>query len=194
MLDSLNNQPIGSYRLRVQNLGQTRFFDQLNFELHLIDPHSNKPSSPIFRGLYNAGRPSIYVPVWIDGEFVESMTEDNKRKTDDQSSVHRLPFSVVEQIAQKLGALIPPGGRFWLAYESFAGEGEMMRETRAGLLANIPLGQRRLAFCSSARIAGSDCAIGIFPRAVARVRASYRETRRSAPTTPSSAPLKAFSS
>ncbi len=174
MLDSLNDQPIGSYRLRVEYLGQTRFFDQRDFALYLIDTHSNKSDSPVFRGRYNAGRPSIYVPVWIDGEFVEGETDNGRpttegessvrrlpssveSKTDEQSSVHRLPSPVAETIAQKLGALIPPGGRLWLAYEAFESEGEMMRETRAGLLANVPLVTTPIGFL----LYRADCWVGL---------------------------------
>lgn len=145
MLDALNDQPIGSYRLQVEKLGQTRFFDQQNFELYLIDSHANKSRSPIFRGLYNAGRPSIHVPTWIDGEFVEgeNTAGPSVNALHPPSSVESkspiLTMTLAELLAQKLGALIPRGGRFWLAYESFEVEGELMRETRAGLLANIPL-------------------------------------------------------
>lgn len=148
MLDSLNDQTVGSYRLRVEYLGKTRFFDQLNFELYLLDPHANKSESPIFRGLYNAGRPSIYVPAWIDGEFLDHPTL-------------ALPLlkggMLAEEIAQKLGVLIPPGGRFWLAYEAFEGEGDMMRETRAGLLASIPLVTTPIGFL----LYRADCWLGL---------------------------------
>lgn len=151
MLDSLNDQPIGNYRLRVENLGQTRFFDQQNFELYLIDSHTNKSKSPIFRGLYNAGRPSIYVPAWIDGEFVEDAI------IPPLPSRERVGVRVMEAIAQKLGALIPPGGRLWLAYEAFDSEGELMRETRAGLLANIPLVATPIGFL----LYRADCWAGL---------------------------------
>jgi hypothetical protein len=152
MLDSLNDQPIGDYRLRVESLGQARFFDQLNFALYLLDPQTNdKPRSPIFRGLYNAGRPSIYVPAWIDGEFVEDATDSPL------PSRERVGARVLEAIAQKLGALVPPGGRFWLAYESFESEGELMRETRAGLLAGIPLVTTPIGFL----LFRADCWLGM---------------------------------
>ncbi len=164
MLDSLNDQPVGSYRLRIENLGQTRFFDQFNFAVYLSDSHTNKSESLIFRGLYNAGRPSIYVPAWIDGEFVESMTEDREPTTGDvivlrpESSVNAiLTMNIAEQVAEKLGTLIPPGGRFWLAYESFDSEGELMSETRAGLLANIPLLTTPIGFL----LYRADCWIGL---------------------------------
>ncbi len=170
MLDSLNDQPVGSYRLRVASLGKTRFFDQVNFELYLLDSHNNKSESPVFRGLYNAGRPSIFVPAWIDGEFIENpspslpLVRSQIANPAIPSGTPR-PLAGVglgwgtpaEEIAQKLGALIPPGGRFWLAYEAFEGEGEMMRETRAGLLASMPLVTTPIGFL----LYRADCWLGL---------------------------------
>lgn len=159
MLDSLNDQTIGSYRLRVEHLGKTRFFDQVNFELYLLDPHANKSESPIFRGLYNTGRPSIYVPAWIDGEFIEdaTLTPNSTLTLTPALSFEGRGGRLAEQVAQKLGVLIPPGGRFWLAYEAFEGEGEMMRETRAGLLASIPLVTTPIGFL----LYHADCWLGL---------------------------------
>lgn len=116
LLDSLNNQIVGASKLRVETIGRVRFFDQRHFALYLSD-------ALVFRGLYNAGRPSIHVPMWIDGEFVENALE----------------VTIAEEIAWRLGALIPPGGRLWLAYETFGDEGDLARETRAALTACVPL-------------------------------------------------------
>ncbi len=140
MLDSLTDQSIGTYHLHVEYVGRIRFFDQRDFELYL---HTNNSSTLIFRGLYNAGRPSIYVPAWIDGEFIEN------------STAFTVPLA--EALAEKLGAMIPPGGRLWLAYESFGEEGEMMRETRAGLLANVPLMTTPIGFL----LYRADCWLGL---------------------------------
>ncbi len=117
MLESLNDHPIGDEVLQVKYIGKPRFFDQRDFELYL-------GMRLVFRGRYNAGRPSLYVPTWIDGEFVEETP---------------LAYPTAQAIAQKLGTLIPPGGRFWLAYESFGEEGPLMRETRWALAHPIPL-------------------------------------------------------
>lgn len=123
LLDSLNDQMIGAYTLRVETLGRARFFDQRHFALYLFDADGHRPAAPVFYGLYNAGRPSIHVPTWIDGEFVEQA----------------LDLIIAEEIARRLGALIPPGGRLWFAYETFGDEGELARETRIALAARVPL-------------------------------------------------------
>jgi hypothetical protein len=143
MLESLDNRIVGEYRLRVESIGRARFFDQRDFALYLSDARGNSSSDPVFRGRYNAGRPSIYVPSWIDGEFVESAREFDAK--------------LAEEIARALGTLIAPGGRMWFAYESFAGEGELMRETRAALAQRVPLLATPigyLLFCA-------DCWIGL---------------------------------
>lgn len=116
LLDSLNDQVLGSSTLRVETIGHIRFFDQRHFALYLSDVL-------VFRGLYNAGRPSIHVPTWIDGEFVENALDE----------------TIAEEIARRLGALIAPGGRLWFAYETFEDDGELARETRAALAARVPL-------------------------------------------------------
>jgi len=125
MLESLNNQIVGAYRLRVEMVGRARYFDQRDFALYLVDARGNAFVTPVFRGKFNAGRPSIYVPSWIDGEFVE-----------DQPTLSHTLFTGV---AQRLGALIQPGGRLWFAYEAFGNAGAMMRETRDALDAHVPL-------------------------------------------------------
>ncbi len=134
MLEQLENQTVGEYRIHVEIVGRARYFDQRDFALYLIDARGSQSNTPVFRGRFNAGRPSIYVPAWIDGEFVEITTDDRGQKTEDESA-----SSVTQAIAERLGALIPPGGRLWFAYEAFDGEGELMRETRAALNARVPL-------------------------------------------------------
>jgi hypothetical protein len=135
MLESLNHQTIGAQTLRVQFIGQPRFFDQRDFELYL-------DARLIFRGKYNAGRPSIYVPAWIDGEFVEETP---------------IADDLAQAIASKLGTLIPPGGRMWFAYEAFGVEGALMRETRQALVQNLPLITTPLGFL----LFRADCWCGL---------------------------------
>lgn len=165
-MQELDNRQIDKYRLRLEFVGRARFVDQRNFALYLLDAKGNRPGAPVFRGLYNAGRPSIHVPAWIDGEFVEDalplaqvvaaqlddelvdrhdapspLLEENLASRPTPSS-HRLPPAVhpiAESIAQLLGQVIPAGGRLWIAYEAFAGEGDLARETRAALIARMPL-------------------------------------------------------
>lgn len=153
MLDSLNDQTIGPYRLHLENLGRTRYFDQRDFTLYLVNPHANNFTVPIFRGRYNLGRPSIYVPGWIDGEFVEVAD----LATSSEDTRLREMLSLAEEIAKKLGALIPPGGRFWIAYEAFDGEGELARGTRAGLTAGVPLLTTPIGFL----LYRADCWLGL---------------------------------
>ncbi len=152
MLDSLNDQTIGPYRLHVENFGRTRYFDQRDFTLYLVNPYANKSTVPIFRGRYNPGRPSIYVPGWIDGEFIEdpSLPLPLERGRPEWGTL-------AEEIAKKLGDLIPPGGRFWIAYEAFDGEGEWVRGTRAGLAAGVPLITTPIGFL----LYRADCWLGL---------------------------------
>jgi hypothetical protein len=155
MIRELEGQTIGPYRLQIESAGRTRFFDQTYFALYLTDAGGRRSDRPVFRGLYNAGRPSIHVPTWIDGEYVESsgllhatqigvsertLTPAITSPADSEIETDGLPSpGLAEGIAQKLGDIIPPGGRFWIAYEAFDGEGELARETRAGLIARVPL-------------------------------------------------------
>lgn len=155
MLESLNGQPIGPFRLHVENVGRARFFDQRDFALYLIDSHANKSNSPIFRGRYNAGRPSIHVLSWIDGELVENATINGERI--DLTAPLSNPRSLAEEMTRALGALIPPGGRFWIAYEAFEGEGEIVHETRAGLSESFPLVSTPVGFL----LFRADCWLGL---------------------------------
>lgn len=150
MLDTLNDQTVGKYLLRVEDVGRTRYFDQRDFALTLIDSHANKIQ--IFRGLYNAGRPSIYVPGWIDGEFIESPS-----RTFPLTRGERGGGALYEEVARKIGALIPPGGRLWLAYEAFGAEGAMMLETRVGLQASLPMVTTPIGFL----LYCADCWLGL---------------------------------
>lgn len=130
MLEQLENQTVGPFRLRVETAGRPRFFDQRHFQLLLVNSNGEASDAPIFRGLYNAGRPSIYVPTWLDGEFVEDV------------DVQGIPVDLADlapKIANLIGTLIPAGGRLWFAYEAFLGEGELARETRVALAARVPL-------------------------------------------------------
>ncbi|MDE3091581.1 MAG: DUF1122 family protein, partial [Chloroflexota bacterium] len=101
---------------------------------------------------------SIYVPAWIDGEFVENALELVVR-TSVRNSVAEAPTTndVAEAIAQQLGTLIPPGGRLWFAYEAFDGEGALMRETRAALKARVPLLTTPIGYL----LYCADCWIGL---------------------------------
>lgn len=136
MLELLDNHPVGPYRLQVKRVGRQRFFDQVNFALHLANNRGSSTDVPVFRGLYNAGRPSIFVPAWIDGEFVENAQIEGERV---ELSAGITPNTLAEFIAERLGILIPPGGRLWIAYEAFEGDGDLARETRAALEARVPL-------------------------------------------------------
>lgn len=146
MLGKLHDQPVASFRLRLETSGRTRFFDQQNFALYLIGEQENESEHPVFRGLYNAGRPSIFVPAWIDGEFVED-SEVRGQAIWRRDALTGTPL-VAKGIAEQLGTLIPPGGRLWFAYEAFEGEGEgdLARETRKLLADKIPLAVTPLGF------------------------------------------------
>ncbi len=157
MLDSLNDQTLGPYQLKIARIGPPRFFDQFNFGIYLRDGRGNRTDAPVFRGLYNAGRPSIHVPAWIDGEFVEQTTDNRPQMADGGQPSVIVTIDMAEQLAQKLGALIPAGGRLWFAYEAYHGDGEIARETRAGLKANLPLLTTSIGFL----LYRADCWLGL---------------------------------
>ena len=149
MLETIHHQRVGNYRLSLRLLGCVRFFDQRDCELYLIDEDNRESKEPIFRGRYNSGWPSIYVPGWIDGEFLEPSFYG--------SLTDAMLDDIYIDIAKTLGGLIPPGGRFWIAYEGFHHDGWLQRETRAALNAGVPpvctpIGH--LLFCA-------DCWLGI---------------------------------
>jgi hypothetical protein len=137
MLEQLQNQTIGEHRIHVVTIEPAHYFDQHDFALYLIDSCGVMSETPVFHGRFNAGRPSIYVPAWIDGEFVEYPSDNAGWMAG--VSVIGLPSPVITGIAERLGTLIPPGGRLWFAYEAFDGEGDLMRETRAALSARVPI-------------------------------------------------------
>ncbi len=172
LLETLNQESIGPYRLEVERIGPPKFFDQFNFGIYLRDARGNRTHAPVFRGLYNAGRPSLYTLGWIDGEFVEQTADPSPAlragsrpqaaDRDRRSAVSGRPSVIVtmelaEQLAQKLGTLIPPGGRMWLAYESYAGEGAIISETKRGLKATLPLLSTPIGFL----LFRADCWCGL---------------------------------
>jgi len=130
MLESLNGQAVGRCHLRVEVVGRPRYVDQRDFALYLVDPIRGPSPGPVFQGRYNAGRPSSYVPGWIDGEF--------GHVGQDQFDQGRAPGGLPGEIARCLGTLIPAGGRLWVAYESLGEESWLQRETRAALAARAP--------------------------------------------------------
>ena len=134
MVESLNGQAVGRYRLHVEIVGRPRYVDQRDFALYLIDPDGRRSHEPLFRGRWNAGRPSSHVPTWIDGEFAPAPFPPPQ----DEGEQLREGDSLFGEVAQCLGALIPAGGRLWLAYESFGTENWLYCETRAALAAQVP--------------------------------------------------------
>jgi hypothetical protein len=134
MVESLNGQAVGRYRLHVEIVGRPRYVDQRDFALYLIDPDGRRSQEPLFRGRWNAGRPSSHVPTWIDGEFAPVPFP----LPQDEGEQLREGESLFGEVAQSLGALIPAGGRLWLAYESFGTENWLYCETRAALAAQVP--------------------------------------------------------
>lgn len=129
LFESLEAEPIGAHRVRVKTTGRRRYVEQVDFCLELIPDGAGAAPQVIFSGRYSAGRSSAYIPGWIDGEFSEgkwgrSVTSHERN-------------AVFEVISERLGVGIPPGGRFWLAYEAFE-DADFLRETRAGLAAGLP--------------------------------------------------------
>lgn len=131
LLDILEQRQIPAYRLHLDLLDdRARGEDQCDFAVYLIDAAGFRLSTPIFRGRYHTGCPFGSVPGWIDGDFLDPLDEPHL-----EGRVERIRRAV----AQALGLLLPPGGRFWIAYEAFDHDGALQRETRAALFARVPL-------------------------------------------------------
>jgi hypothetical protein len=130
MLESLNSQAAGQSRLVVEIVGRPRYVDQRDFALYLVDPLCGRSPTPVFRGRYNAGRPTSHVPAWIDGEFGVIRQ--------DQFEQGRAPGGPAGEVARWLGTLIPAGGRLWFAYESLGEDSWLQSETRAAFAARVP--------------------------------------------------------
>lgn len=130
-LESLNGQAVGPYRLRVAIDSRTRYADQRDFSVYVTDASGHPSAAPVFRGRYNAGRPSAHVPAWIDGEFAcpPCPEKDGRGWTD----------ALLGDVARRLGTLLPPGGRLWIAYEAFDRDDGLARETRDALARRVPL-------------------------------------------------------
>jgi hypothetical protein len=131
MLDRLSDLKIGPYRLEVEAQGQLRYADQYQASLHVIDEAGRRSERPIFRGRCCTGRPSVHVPAWIDGEFIDPVSN--------QPDFREGLAALYPTVAQQLGALLPADGRLWIAYEAFDYDGPLHRETRAGLADKVPL-------------------------------------------------------
>lgn len=135
-LAALDGLPLGSYTLRLRDVVPLNWVEQAKFDLYLEDTASRSSLTPVFSGLYSAGRPSAYIAGWIDGVYYDEV------RFPPGTGSETLDLTAAEldgSLMASLGRLIPAGGRMWLAYEVFAGEGKVHRATRRALALGIPL-------------------------------------------------------
>lgn len=133
-LEALDGRPVGAYTLRLHDVVALPWVEQARFDLYLEDSAGRLSLAPVFSGVYSAGRPSIYVVGWIDG-----ICYDWGRFARWEETVDLTVGGLDGLLMAELGRLIPAGGRMWLAYEAFAHEGRMHRDTRQALALGLPL-------------------------------------------------------
>ncbi len=131
LLEQLKGKALNcGYRLDVE-VKPRRFIEQKLFELYLQDGDGQR-SSPVFTGIYSAGRRSEGIKGWIDGDYLERLTFPGGGTVDLSES--GLDIKVFEA----LGELIPEGGSLMVAYEMFWGKSRVHMDTAQGLRFGFP--------------------------------------------------------
>lgn len=130
-LAALDGLTLGAYVLRLGEVQPLRWVEQARFDVYL-EEGGRLSLTPVFSGVYSAGRPSLYVPGWIDGIFYDRVGFAG-------AEVDLIAAGLEGPLMAALGHLIPPGGRMWLAYETFAREGPIHQATRQALTLQLPL-------------------------------------------------------
>lgn len=130
-LTALEGLALGTYVLRLGEVQPLRWVEQVRFDVYL-EEGGRLSLAPAFSGVYSAGRPSLYVPGWIDGIFYDRVGFAG-------AEVDLIAAGLEGPLMAALGQLIPPGGRMWLAYETFAHEGPIHQATRQALALSLPL-------------------------------------------------------
>lgn len=108
------------------------YIEQAWFDLYAVDQHGHRSREPLFSGLFSAGRTSEGIAGWVDGTLYDRVSFPC---TDSQTLVDE---TTLYETARLLGRLVPPGGRLWLAYETFEHEGALHAQTQRELAQGIP--------------------------------------------------------
>lgn len=106
------------------------YIEQAWFDLYAVDEHSHRSREPLFSGLFSAGRASEGIAGWVDGTLYDRVSFLCAESSVDETTLR--------ETARLLGHLVPPGGRLWLAYETFEQEGALHAQTRRELAKGIP--------------------------------------------------------
>lgn len=130
-LMALEGRALGDYTLRLGEVQPLPWVEQARFGVYL-ERAGRRSRTPVFSGVYSAGRPSLYIPGWMDGIVYDRVGLG-------EGELDVMAAGLAGPLMAALGGLIPPGGRMWLAYEAFAGEGPIHWATREGLALGLPL-------------------------------------------------------
>ncbi len=108
------------------------YAEQRWFELFLENTHGRRSREPLFAGLFSAGRPSETIAGWVDGTLYDQFSWGASERQEGVAE------SVLYRVAGLLGTLVPPGGRLWLAYETFERQGMLHTKTERELARGVP--------------------------------------------------------
>ncbi len=109
-----------------------RFKEQAYFTLKLIrSPEKIQSPSPIFSGLYSAGRTSQNIAGWIDGDYYDEVTLGNVQLSLSQGGLDI-------QLFKALGGLVRDGGSLMVSYSLFSRQSQIHTETTIALDRGYP--------------------------------------------------------
>jgi len=128
-LQKLEGELGGGFDIRVR-IKQLKKVEQSFFSVFLADKSSRESENSVFEGLYSFGI-EPYIDGWIDGHYYEeAIFKDRKIKLSETG--------LDLELFKKLGKALKPSWSFMVAYESFRGGGETLRETSRGLNCGVP--------------------------------------------------------
>ena len=109
------------------------YVEQTWFHLYALDAHGHRSREALFSGLFSAGRASEHIAGWVDGTLYDTLSFP--------CGDHPVALGeeVLLEAARLLGRLVPPGGRLWLAYETFDRPSELHERTQQDLARGVPL-------------------------------------------------------
>jgi hypothetical protein len=110
----------------------SRISEQAYFSVYLGKAPDSWSTSPVFSGLFSAGRRSQHILGWVDGDYFDLM-----------HFPFGSSFSLTEtgtdlELFRLLGQLVPAGGALMVAYSLFSKEAKVHRDTKLGLDRGYP--------------------------------------------------------
>ena len=124
MLPSINGKRINGYVLRIRNVSNGRFAEEINFELYLEKSGKEASAEPVIKGKYFSGRGEFYKP-WLEVYYLDRM----KFKSSIELCLSESGLD--EKIFRYLLDFLPPGSHIMVIYLNH-------EETRKGLELGIP--------------------------------------------------------